>query len=120
MKRALLANVLPTAMQARVTEHLDRLKTYAGAREEIIALCQSSIDEADIGNVDNEGAGSETWEGWWLDETGGWREPEQMFSEEPGPDIEGLADIKCHVCGGMGHKARSRAAVKGERLWGKG
>ena len=39
VKRALLKNVLPTAMQARVMEHLDRLKTYAEVCEKIISRC---------------------------------------------------------------------------------
>ena len=60
VRRALLMNVLPAAMQGRIMERLDRLKTYAEVREKIITLCQSSIDEADIGNVDNDGAGEVT------------------------------------------------------------
>ena len=49
-----------------------------------------------------------------------------MFSEEPGPDIQGLADMKRHVCGGMGHMARSCATPnpkgggKGGKAGGKG
>ena len=76
--------------------------------------------------MDNDSSGSDSWDGWWLDETGGWREPEQKFSEEPGPDIQGLADMKCHVCGGMGHMARSCATPnpkgggKGGKAVGKG
>ena len=98
VRRALLMNVLPAAMQGRIMERLDRLKTYAEVRQKTITLCQSSIDEADIGNVDNDGAGSDAWEGWWQDETGVWHELEQIFPDEPGPDIQGLADMKCHVC----------------------
>ena len=107
-------NVLPAAMQGRIMDHLDRLKTYAEVREKIITLCQSSIHEADIGNVDNDGAGSDAWEGWWQDETGGWHEPEQMFSEEPGPDIQGPAEPAAV------RRRIQRVAVKGERLEGKG
>ena len=115
-------------MQSRIMEHLDRLKTYAAVREKIITLCQSSIDEADIGGVDSSGAGDDlgAWEGWWQDEVGGWREPEQMFPEEPGADIQGLADMKRRVCGAMGHMVRNCATPnpegggKGGKAGGKG
>ena len=93
-------------------EHLDRLKTYAKVREKIITLCQSSgLDEADIGGVDSNGAGNDAgaWEGWWQDDIGAWREPEPIFPEEQGADIRGPADMKCHVCGGLGHMARNCA-----------
>ena len=33
MRRALLMNILPTSIQSRMMEHLDRLKTYAEVRE---------------------------------------------------------------------------------------
>ena len=33
VRRALLMNILPTSMQSRVMEHLDRLKTYGEVRE---------------------------------------------------------------------------------------
>ena len=32
-----------------------------------------------------------------------------MFPEEQSTDIQGLADMKCHVCGGLGHMARKCA-----------
>ena len=70
IKRALLMNVLPTSVQPRVMEHLDRLKTYKEVRGNVIALCHS-IDETDICNVDYGGSGGDSWEGWWQDETGG-------------------------------------------------
>ena len=59
VRRPLLVNVLPATMQSRIMERLDRLKTYAEVREKIITLCQSSIDEADIGNVDSNAAGND-------------------------------------------------------------
>ena len=41
IRRALLMNVLPSWMQNRVMEHLDRLKTYGEVREKVVALCQT-------------------------------------------------------------------------------
>ena len=89
VRRALLMNLLPVSMQSRIMEHLGRLKTYAAVREKIIALCQSSIDEADIGGVDSNGIGNDlgAWGGWWQDEVGAWREPEQMLPGEQSADI---------------------------------
>ena len=70
IKRALLMNVLPTSVQPRVMEHLDRLKTYKEVREKAITLCHS-FDDADIGNVDNGSSGGDSLESWWQDESFG-------------------------------------------------
>ena len=105
-------NILPASMQSRVMEHLDRLKTYGEVREKIITLCQTSgMDEPDVGGVDNSGLGNDpgAWEGWWQDDAGAWHEPETPLPEEYDADIQGLADMKCHVCGGLGHMARNCA-----------
>ena len=110
-KRAFLMNVLPPTIQTRIMEHLDRLKTYKEVRDKVVSLCHN-IDDADIGNIDdtNQPSSQDLWEGWWQDDNFGWREPEpaEYVSLAGGPaDIQGLADMKCHVCGGMGHLARS-------------
>ena len=41
LRRALLMNVVPSWMQNRIMEHLDRLKTYGEVREKVVALCQT-------------------------------------------------------------------------------
>ena len=46
-------NVLPSSMQSRVMEHLDRLKTYKEVRDKVVSLCNNVEDTADIGNVDD-------------------------------------------------------------------
>ena len=98
-------NVLPSSVQTRVMEHLDRLKTYKEVRDKVVSLCHNA-DDADIGNVDDANDPSpDSWEGWWQDENFGWREPEVQPADDP--DIQGLADMRCHVCGGMGHMARN-------------
>ena len=52
IKRALLMNVLPSSVQTRVMEHLDRLKTYKEVRDKVVSLCHIT-DDADIGNIDD-------------------------------------------------------------------
>ena len=116
IKRALLMNVLPTSVQTRIMEHLDRLKTYKEVREKIVTLCHN-VDDADIGNVDANDAPQDQWEGWWQDDNFGWREPEAPPAEDP--DIQGLADMRCHVSGGLGHMAR-HCATPNPKGGGKG
>ena len=137
LKRAFLMNVLPTALQGRVMEHLDRLKTYKEVREKVVSLC-NNLEETDIGILEDpsqllaggfdstgEEENQDDWNGWWMDENQGWHAP------EPEVDIQGLADMKCYNCGGVGHAARNcpsppapgkggRHWVKGERHWVKG
>lgn len=108
IKRAFLMNVLPTGIQTRVMEHLDRLKTYREVREKVVTFCHN-VDDADIGNVDDVNYSRDSWEGWWRDDFR-WHEPEVPGGLNPAgddPDIQGLADMKCHVCGGLGHMARN-------------
>ena len=52
IKRALLMNILPTTIQTRIMEHLDRLKTYKEVRDKIVSLCHTN-DDTDIGNLDD-------------------------------------------------------------------
>ena len=111
IKRAFLMNVLPASIQPRIIEHLDRLKTYKEVREKVVSLCHN-IDDTDRGDIDDlhhPPTGSLSapgeWDGWWQDDNSGWHEPEP--AEELPQDIQGLADMKCHVCGGMGHLARN-------------
>ena len=82
-------------------------------------------------DVDDGNAARDSWDGWWQDESFGWHEPEQLPSDDPGGlnpagDIQGLADMRCHVCGGLGHMARScptpnlKGGGKGGKAAGKG
>ena len=70
-------NVLPTSIQTRIMEHLDRLKTYKEVRDKVVSLCHN-IDDADIGNIEdvNQSPSQDQWEGWWQDDNFGWHEAE--------------------------------------------
>ena len=46
LRRAFLMNVLPSWMQSKIMEHLDRFKTYAEVREKVVSLCQSCTGDA--------------------------------------------------------------------------
>ena len=71
IKRALLMNVLPSSVQTRVMEHLDRLKTYKEVRDKVVSLCHNT-DDADIGNVhDANDSSPDLWEVWWQDDNFG-------------------------------------------------
>ena len=41
IRRALLLNILPNALQSRLLEHLDRLTDYKEVRDKIVSLVQS-------------------------------------------------------------------------------
>ena len=114
-------NVLPASMQSRIMEHMDRLKTYKEVRDKVVTLSRNSEDAADIGNLDDSQAGgllaAGEWGGWWQNENLGWHGPEP--DEEAPADIQGLADIKRHLCGGMGRYARS-CATPNPKGGGKG
>lgn len=124
IKRAFLMNVLPSAMQSKVMEHLDRLKSYKEVREKVISFC-SSVEDTDIGVLEEPSPAQDQWEGWWLDENNGWRAPEP--AEEMPFDIQGLADMTFRTCGGKGHMARDcptpskpKGGGKGGKAGGKG
>ena len=125
IRRAFLMNVLPSTLQGKIMEHLDRLKTYKEVRDKVTSLC-GAADDADIGNLDAQVPESppDNWDGWWQDDvTFGWHEPEPA---EEQVDVQALADMRCHVCGGMGHLARHCASPnpkgggKGGKSGGKG
>ena len=86
IQRAMLMNILPVTMQSRIREHLDRLKTYKDSREKIVSLSHSLAGLTDIGNLDNTSdSSSDSWEGWWQGDDGGWYAPEG--AEEDPTDI---------------------------------
>ena len=60
IKRAFLMNVLPSNLQSKLMEHLDRFKTYKEVRDKVTSLCASADDrDADIGNIDSRAASRE-------------------------------------------------------------
>ena len=90
----------------------------------MISLC-STVEDTDIGVLEEPPPTQDQWEGWWLDENNGWHEPEP--AEEMSFDIQGLADMKWHTCGGIGHMARDcptpskpKGGGKGGKAGGKG
>ena len=90
LRRAFLMNVLPSWMQGKVMEHLDRLKTYAEVRGKVVSLCHTcSGDVPDCNQLENP-----EWQNEYEEE---WNE------EEPG--LQALNGT-CHNCGGTGHFAR--------------
>ena len=83
-------NVLPSWMQGKVMEHLDRLKTYAEVRGKVVSLCLTcSGDVPDCQQLENP-----KWQ----------NEYEEDWNEEE-PDLHALTGT-CHNCGGTGHFAR--------------
>ena len=46
LRRAFMMNVLPSWMQGKVMEHLDRLKSYAEVREKVVSLCHTCSGDA--------------------------------------------------------------------------
>ena len=141
IKRALLMNVLPSSVQTRVMEHLDRLKTYKEVWHKVVSLCHNT-DDADIGNIDDaNNPPPDFWEGWWQNENFGWREPEPPVED---PDIQGLADMRGATFAAawdtwhatalhptqraaerMGRQGRARAVRRAQRaavrrVWGNG
>ena len=86
IKRAFLMNVLPTGIQTRVMEHLDRLKTYREVHEKVVTLCHN-VDDAEIGNVDDVNDSRDSWEDWWQDDFG-WHGPEVLGGLNPAGAIQ--------------------------------
>ena len=85
-------NVLPTWMQHRIMEHLDRLETYVEVRGKVVALCQTAGggEEADCAQLEQQD----------------WQENIWQEEEWEDPDVQALANNVCYNCGGSGHLAR--------------
>ena len=102
LRRAFLMNVLPSWMQSKVMEHLDRLKTYAEVREKVVSLCHTSGgDDPDCNQLE-----TPEWQQEWDEEWDG---------EEP--DVQALNGV-CHNCGGSGHFARDCSSAAKPRTTG--
>ena len=114
IRRALLLNILPTGLQSRLLEHLDRLVDYGQVREKVVSLVQMtrSPDAMDTSSV-------EPWVGSWDDEQS--EEPPAAYTEEEEQmDLAALAEVVCHRCNKKGHFARDcRSAPKGGKSKGK-
>jgi len=102
IRRALLLNILPNALQSRLLEHLDRLTDYAQVRENVVSLVQSqrNPDAMDCSLVDG-GFQSVPSEG---DEIA---EAEGYSQEEEAMDLAVLADVVCRRCQKKGRFARN-------------
>ena len=89
LRRAFLMNVLPSWMQGKFMEHLDRIKSYAEVREKVVSLCHTcSGDAPDCQQLEQE----------WQQEYDG-----DDYEEEE-PDFQALNGT-CHNCGGALHFA---------------
>ena len=67
IRRALLLNILPSTLQSRILEHLDRLVDYAQVREKVVSLVhmQRNSDAMDTNIVyDDEDQAEEPSEGY--------------------------------------------------------
>ena len=102
IRRALLLNILPNALQSRLLEHLGRLTDYAQVCEKVVSLVQSqrNPDAMDCSLVDggNQSVPSE-------EEMA--PEAEGYTEEEEAMDLAALADIVCRRCQRKGHFARN-------------
>ena len=107
-------NILPVAVQCRMMQHLDRLKTYAEVREKVVSVVQSARGPDDI---DCSNLGIQP----------GWHDEEEYWPgvESDETDVGVLATVKWHKCGGMGHspnpvgKADRLGEQKGIKGWRK-
>ena len=108
LRRAFLMNVLPSWMQNKILEHLDRLKTYAEVREKVVALCHSCNGEAQEINLFEPSENSNPVE---YDEESGfhfqWVDSDHStYVEGSETELAALNEKLCHNCGGRGHFAR--------------
>ena len=101
IRRALLLNILPHALQSRLLEHLDRLLDYKQVREKIASLVQSqrNPDPMDCSLLDG---GSQPVQS--EDEA---IEAEGYTEEEEAMDLAALADVVCCRCQKKGHFVRN-------------
>ena len=102
IRRALLLNILPKALQSRLLEHLDRLTDYAQFREKVVSLVQSqrNPDAMDCSLVDG-GFQSVPSEGDEIIEAEGYSQEEEAMG------LAALADIVYRRCQKKGRFARN-------------
>ena len=112
IRRALLLNILPTVLQSRLLEHLDRLLDYKQVREKIVSLVQSTRNPDAMGcsQLDR---GSQP-----IDSDDEEEVAEGYTEQEEAMDLAALADIVCRRCNKRGHFARNckMAPPRGEDL----
>lgn len=97
IRRALLLSILPTALQPRILEHVDRLADYDQVRDKVVSLVQTqrnpdAMDTNMVYGEDNE-AVEEAAEG--------------CTEEEEAMGLAALADVVCRRCNKRGHFARN-------------
>ena len=101
IRRALLLNILPAALQSRLLEHLGRLVDYAQVREKVVSLVQTqrNPDAMDCSLVDG---GNQS-----VHDEEAAPEAEGYTDEEEAMDLAALADVVCRRCNKKGHFARN-------------
>ena len=87
-RRALLLNILPSTLQPRILEHMDRLVDYGQVQEKVVSLVQMqrNPDAMDCSQVYGE------------EDEGTEEEAEGYTEEEAAMDLAALADIVCRRC----------------------
>ena len=98
LRRPLLLNILPTAMQPRLLEHLDRLVGYAQVREKVVSLVQTqrNPDAMDCSQLV-----------YGEDEEDAVPEAEGYTEEKEAMGLAALADVVCRRCNKKGQFARN-------------
>ena len=95
IRRALLLNILPSALQSRILEHLDRLVDYAQVREKVVSLVQMQRDPDAMDTNMVYGNDEELAE-----------EPTEGYTEEEEDmDLAALAEVVCRRWNKKGHFA---------------
>ena len=102
LRIAFMLKILPTSLQERIAEHLDRLTTYNEVHDKIVSLVQSSSrynlgDAMDCSAVDY-----------------------GDYGQDEDADVNALSQNHCARCGGFGHYARECSTPNGKAAKGAG